>query len=803
MNAKKTKNQMKYHVGSNEKEGSASAKWFGIIALASMLAILFLAPCQTQPQGNGNGPSGGTGTSSSGSEASASGQAATQQLKEFNNVNELEQFLASHSISASGSGTSGSLGTVTTSFSPSTQLKAAAVASPELATANGVAPAADTSAVSGSESSGSGSAIDYSSTNVQVAGVDEPDYVKNDGQYIYMIADNKLIIVNAYDAPNASIISTTRINVPQADNGSDYYSQSTGREILINGDKLVLFVESNERAFYFQPYDITPYPTYKPVTYARVYDISDKESPKLLDSFKLPGSYYQARMIGNYVYAISQQSVFNNVYINEPLVTRTDSSGNVKTVTPKIYYFDNPEQNYQFNTITSINLGDDSISDSKSFMLGYANTLMVSENNIYIAYQKQQYWPRPLFMPVYDGYGEYDKARFYNVTLPLLPAELKSDIDGIMGKGLGEEEQWKQITDRLSSFDMEMDSNDTMRQKYQDTFQKIGDALEEYDTKKALENSMTIIQKIAIDSGSISYVAKGEVYGTLLNKYSLDEYNGYLRVATTVNIWTGKRTTYNDVFVLDGQMKQVGKLENVAEGERIYSTRFLGDKLYMVTFKQVDPLFVIDLSSPSSPKILGYLKMTGYSDYLHPYDATHIIGIGKETEQNDYGGITTKGLKIALFDVSDFSNPRIVDSVVIGDMGTDSPALHDPHAFLFSRSKNLLVLPVTEVTNRHKVSQYIYSNTIWHGAYVFNVTADGISQIGKVQHSSTTSDYFNWWDQASVMRSLYMDNYLYTISNRYIKINDLSNGLEPVKTINLPYQDNNYPVPVVQMAAVK
>ena len=124
----------------------------------------------------------------------------------------------------------------------------------------------------------------------------------------------------------------------------------------------------------------------------------------------------------------------------------------------------------------------------------------------------------------------------------------------------------------------------------------------------------------------------------------MDEYKNNLRVATTSSVYTTRGSyEYNNVFVLDSGMKTIGSLTHIAEQEKIYSTRFIGDRLYMVTFKRIDPFFVIDLSTPASPKILGKLKIPGYSDYLHPYDATHIIGVGKETGTNDWGGVSTKG----------------------------------------------------------------------------------------------------------------------------------------------------------------
>jgi uncharacterized secreted protein with C-terminal beta-propeller domain len=628
--------------------------------------------------------------------------------------------------------------------------------------------------------SAQGGAGDYSKTNVQVEGVDEADFVKNDDRYIYMISGNKLVIVDAYDAKNAKIISSTKL-----DNDSynyNYYG-STSREIFINGNRLALFLERSEKAYYFEKYDIMPQQTYRQKTYIYLYDISDKANPKVINTYSVSGSYYESRMKDGIIYLVSQDYLNYN-YIEPPMIKDLKTT----IIAPDIYYFDNPDENYQLNTITSLDINNDKVVDVKSFLLGYSNTLMVSENNIYIAYQKHQRWCWS--WRCYGGSDKYESERFYNVVVPLLEGDLKTQIDAILAKDLNENEKWQQVSDKLSEVFVAAEDNDTLKSQYEGMFTKIQDALQEYDTKKAMEDSKTVIQKIKIDNGKMDYVGEGEVDGALLNQFSMDEFNGNLRVATTVNIWLQKSVEFNNVYVLGEDMSVIGKLENLAKDEKIYSTRFIEDKLYMDTFRQVDPFFVIDLSDATAPKVLGYLKIPGYSDYLHPYDATHVIGIGKNTTVNDYNAVQTTGIKIALFDVSDMENPKEVDSVVIGQSGSDSAALHDHKAFLFSKTKNLLVIPVTEVTSRDKNGMYDYSYKTWNGAYVFNVSTSGFTQLGKVQHSSSTSSYFDWWNAATVQRSLYMDNNLYTISSKYLKINDLGSNLTEIKTITLPYEEN-------------
>jgi inhibitor of cysteine peptidase len=337
-----------------------------------------------------------------------------------------------------------------------------------------------------------------------------------------------------------------------------------------------------------------------------------------------------------------------------------------------------------------------------------------------------------------------------------------------------------------------MNNDPTLASQNEEMLSKIGTAVQEYDLRKQLEASGTIIHRIAIDNGRIEYGAKGEVIGSLLNQFSMDESGGNLRVATTFDTWLRERVQFNNVYVLDQGMNTIGKLENVSANERIYSARFIGDKLYLVTYQQTDPLFVIDLAEPTSPKVLGELKMPGFSTYLHPVDATHLIGIGRETGENEYGQTVTKGIKIALFDVSDFANPKLVDKYEIGGRDSDSAALYEHKAFLFSATKGMLVIPITEMTTQDKISQYEYNYGIWTGAYVFRVNSTGFQKMGTVEHSSYTNRYFDWGSGTAVTRSLYMDNNLYTISSKYVKANDLANGLAPLGTLNLPQTAGGY-----------
>jgi len=309
----------------------------------------------------------------------------------------------------------------------------------------------------------------------------------------------------------------------------------------------------------------------------------------------------------------------------------------------------------------------------------------------------------------------------------------------------------------------------------------------------------TSIHKVHIENGEIEYVASGEVPGYVLNQFSMDEYNGYFRIATTTGhiarTW-GEATFRNHIYVLDMNLNTVGKLENLAPGEKIYSARFMGNRCYLVTFRKVDPLFVVDLENPSNPEVLGQLKITGYSDYLHPYDESHVIGIGKETvaaEEGDFAWY--QGVKISIFNVSDVSKPKEMAKYEIGDRGTSSPVLSDHKAFLFDKAKRLLVLPVLvaeidEDKYPNGVPPNTFGDYVWQGAYVFNISIEeGLILKGGITHLESNADllksgyYFS--SPYSVKRALYIDNVLYTISDKKIKMNSLEN-LDEINEIALP-----------------
>jgi uncharacterized secreted protein with C-terminal beta-propeller domain len=201
----------------------------------------------------------------------------------------------------------------------------------------------------------------------------------------------------------------------------------------------------------------------------------------------------------------------------------------------------------------------------------------------------------------------------------------------------------------------------------------------------------TDIFKFEVEDLEIEFNAKGTVDGQLLNQFAMDEYKGYFRVATTVSNLRGTGPSLeNHMYVLDSSLNEVGSIENLGLDEMIYSVRFQGDIAYLVTFRQVDPFYAIDLSDPENPFAVGELKLPGVSDYLHPYTEDFIIGVGRQADERT-GRI--EGLKVALFDVSDISNPVLVNDVEIGGQGSYTDVTNDHKAFTFDKENGLLVIP--------------------------------------------------------------------------------------------------------------
>lgn len=601
-----------------------------------------------------------------------------------------------------------------------------------------------------------GTIVDYSQTNVQVTGVDEPDIVKTDGEYLYIVSNNKIYIVKAAPAKNATIECEITLEDSLSINN-----------IFISGTRLVVFAQDYNYPIYEETIDpivisedvgvvktIVPERWYvSPDTHIIIYNLDDLNDPEITKDVVVPGNFAAARMIGDFVYLITTQCSYNlyNYDEGDIIVPQIMVDGEAQEVTlTNIQYVDIPEKSRTITNIVSVNVHDDSEDvTAKIYLLGSSQVLFVSHDNIYVTYSVRNY--------DYDMLWE----AIEEIISPHLPESMIEEIHTVRNLVNLNEYQKKTVTEWILQNFTNSISEELRTELY-------------IEINKRFER--TTIHRIEIDEGEIEYRSQGSIPGYVSNQFSLSEYDGHLRVSSTLQGWSisgffsSRTQTLNNVYVLDMDLDIVGAVEGLAPGERIYATRFIGDKCYLVTFRQIDPFFVIDLSDPTDPTVLGELKIPGYSTYLHPYDDSHVIGIGMNGSK----------VKISLFDVTDMSNPIELSKYEItqnDDWGwSNSYALNEHKAFLFDKEKNLLIIPAG--------SYYKQS------AYVFDVTLeDGIELKGKITHDEdeqgNEEDYYYWYDYGySIKRTLYIEDTLFTFSDKMVKINSLDD-LSELNSIEL------------------
>ena len=278
----------------------------------------------------------------------------------------------------------------------------------------------------------------------------------------------------------------------------------------------------------------------------------------------------------------------------------------------------------------------------------------------------------------------------------------------------------------------------------------------------------THLLKIELNNGKFNFKAECNIDGQVNNQFSMDENKDTFRIATTTgNIWVDE-TTANNLYILNDKLEEIGRVENFGKEEKIYSVRYVENKAYVVTFKQTDPLFVIDLSESTKPQILGELKIPGYSTYLHPYDDTHLIGFGYDTKENGTR-VITNGLKMSMFDISDFNNPQELFKISIGDSKyTYSELLYNHKALLFSKEKNIIAFPLYSSSGRKTNSR----------AAIYNIDLKkGFSLKGEI--SNVTNKY-----EENVKRIVFANDTFYTFSDSLVKVANMDT-LEVVKEFTI------------------
>lgn len=445
-------------------------------------------------------------------------------------------------------------------------------------------------------------------------------------------------------------------------------------------------------------------------TVVKIYDLANIENPDKIKEFEINKEYYTSRYINGNLYVISSGRV-----TSEGNLEYVEDGATVNPDKPNAYKINDLYTRMQ-TVIASYNLNaPENKIKVQSYLMDVENAY-ISEKNMYL---------------IDNGYSGSRDVEF-------------SDIFGIKGL-LG-----------------------------------IGDAIKDSDSTYG----SNIYKFNFKEDGSVEYQTKTQVEGTTIDQFSLDEKDDNLRIA----LYTIKGSR---VVVLDNNLKQLGETAYLAKGEKMYSARFVGDRVYLVTYKNIDPLYSIDLSDPENPKALGALKIPGYSTYLQPYDENHIIGFGFQTEEtvrrNSLGRVTSTsakvtGMKMALFDVSDISNPKMISEEVIGDSKTNSTVLENHKALLLDKERNLLAIPIKNYTTDLSITEdddissatksytsYLKSRTynkVGYAVYSLDI-ANGFNLRGIITHDVNSNNY------TSDIRGLYIDDTLYTVSNKEIKANNI------------------------------
>lgn len=481
------------------------------------------------------------------------------------------------------------------------------------------------------QSSGEENGVDHSNTNLQVEGVDESDYVKNDGSYLYLQTDNQVSIVDIREKKMKNL-AVLKPEMGADDRIVDMYVDGDQVSLIMQKRETTLGKGSregskrNEIAEYTE--DVLYYMDSNSYLELQTYDITDRTQAKKTGSVTMDGEYQTSRKNGDYIY------LFSNKYIGG--ISKKDKD----TLIPEI------------------------------------NGAKVEADCIYV----QE-----------DASTELIAASV-NVKNP------------------------REIVDRMVLLNANM-------QLYMgvDSMILYG---ENYRYSETAARSSTDLTRFMYKDGHISAVAAGSVKGTIQDPFAISEADGILRILTTE--WSGNST--NQLFLLDENLKLLGSLQDIAVGEEIYAARYIGDRAYFITYHNTDPLFAVDISDPENPKMLGQLKVTGYSDYLHPYGKNLLLGIGYETDPDTSERL---GVKITMFDTSDAKELKVLDSVTV--KGDYCPAAEDYKCALVDSGKNVIGFETSQWSEGiYSAKYYVYG---WDGKHF-------ISQFAKKLDSDDSADYY-------------------------------------------------------------
>lgn len=402
-------------------------------------------------------------------------------------------------------------------------------------------------------------------------------------------------------------------------------------EFYVDGDRLfALSTEyrssSSGGEFSYEP----------PVTRLDAFDLSDPESPRLQSSAAQSGTYASSRFVDGFVYVFSHYAVYDVASSDDPS-SYVPCVGEKAMACTDVYLPPNVAAN-QYLVAVAYSAQDPGSSVSQKAVLSDYGQLYVSADNIY----------------VYETVG--------GASYDIMPIA-------------------RSLEDAEGQIDPQSDGADGASEPAEDWAPASPEEGPDSGGDSALRTS---IRKLSFKEGQLEGVAQTKVDGTLDSSWCIDEYDGYLRLVAT--LYDEGYDTVNAVYVLDDKLEQVGSIEGLAQDERVYSARLMGNTGYFVTFRETDPLFSVDFSDPENPQIVGSLKIPGFSEYLHPYGEGLLLGIGMQADE-DTG--VTDGLKLSMFDVSDpTAVTEVAKAVVEGCYYAD--VFNDYRAVLIDQPNNVI-----------------------------------------------------------------------------------------------------------------
>ena len=572
--------------------------------------------------------------------------------------------------------------TVTDSFSRSTGISKMELSAPMAAFGTGIA--------------GGGIPERVSTTNVQVIGIDEPDIVKTDGQQIYYSPETRLYrgIVNPVlderimppypTSPSSTLI----ISAFPPEKLSQLSNINSSGNLLLSGKTLVIFTGNQIVG----------------------YDISKPATPTKSWTYDLESNYQlvTSRLFQNQIYLVT--STYANRSRPCPLTPLKSTLGNVVIPCTDIYHPDTPADINSTFTVSVLNPDSGKISKSLSFVGSSGSSVAyMSPESLYVTY------------PYSGDYVNIYINFFLDKASDLLPPEILAKLQNLASYDISSAAKMTELQTILERYQNSLDSGDQIKIE-----SEIQNRLTDYTKVHLREIERTGIVKINLDKLNLS--ATGSIPGHLLNQYSLDEYQNHLRAAVTISgNLLGNSESISDVYILDKNLELTSAVTDLGKTEQIYSVRFVGSRGFVVTFRQTDPFYVLDLSRPSSPILAGELKIPGYSSYLHPLETNLILGIGKEGQK----------VKLSLFDVSDPQNPAESAKYILDEYWSE--ALNNHHAFLADPKFRIFFLPAGK------------------GGYIFKYSASSLSLTKAVADTN-------------MKRSLFIDNYLYLVSDSRITV---------------------------------